>query len=127
MMSDYQKYIDKYIDLLSQTCYRAEDYGKDSKISTRQHNNAMRKLITLRDVIDADHTLAEKVYSNLLKNDSMRVRHNAASACLNLNINVKESEEILEHISKTGHAMAAIGARRILKRWRGEIGPDDYS
>ena len=124
MMKDYKEYIDKFIALHSNTRWRVEDYGKNSKISTRQHNKAMRNLNMLYDEIHKDLDLAAKVYSELLLNENIDIQQCAAAGCLQLNIYITEAEATLERIIKTGHVMASRGSETILQNWRDKINQD---
>ena len=121
MMKDYKEYVDKFIELHSKTCRKVEDYGNESKISTRMHNIAMRKLNALYAEIDQNLDIAAKVYSELLLNENIDIQQSAAASCLHLNIYTTEAEATLERIIKTGHVMASRGSETILQNWRDKI------
>ena len=98
---------------------------KHTKRRVKIHNDAVQQFKLLVDEITKDCDLCDSVLAELLQNDDMDIRHSAASLCLKFNIHIVKAEEILEHISKTGHRMASMGAKRALKIWRGEIRPDE--
>jgi len=122
MMKDYKYYIDKYLDLLFQTCTKPEDYGK---ISIRKHNKAIVRLNALQEEICKDNDLAEKIFFELLRNHDITVLLNATACCIHFNLHIEEAVKTLEFIIISGDRWNAEWAERTLKIWRGEIGPDD--
>jgi len=120
-MMTKDEYIKKYISLRSKVCVKPEDYTK-SKIKT--HNKAVLELISLVNEIRKNNDLSEEVFSVLLDNEDIYIQQSAATDCLNLNLHVIKAIEILERVKKKGDRMAAMGAERTLKVWRGEIKSD---
>ena len=117
-----EEYVEKYISLCSMLCKSPDDYNKNK---VNNHNKAIRKLITLREELSKNDILSYKVYSILLENADIYIRQSAATECLNLNIHIEKSEQLLEYIIQKGERMASMGAERTLKIWRGEIKPTD--
>ena len=116
-----EEYIGKYINLNSKL-FSPDDLTDEN---LKQHNKASRAIYKLCDELKENIDLAEKVYSELLENEDIDIQQGAATNCLELNIHIKKSVKILEHISKKGDGWFAAGAKRTLKIWRGEIGPYD--
>lgn len=115
-------YVKEYIMLCSQMCKMPEDYTKEN---VKRHNIAMRKLNKLKESIHIDNELTENVYRILLECEDAYVQQTAATDCLQLNIYVDDSVEILKKISRCGDKMSAMGAKRTLLIWEGKLNPRD--
>ena len=120
-MKNYKEYINKYLNLHSQTCSKPEDYDR---ISVAKHNKAIVKLNAFQDEICKDQDLAEKVFSELLQNEDITVLLGAAACCVNHNILIEDAEKTLEWIVQTGDYWITGIAERVLGVWCGEIDPD---
>ena len=122
MNSDLNNYINEYIILCSQLCKHAGDYTKEN---VARHNNAMKKLCTLKEQLYVDPQLTESVYSALLKSEDTHVQQSAATDCLSLNILINDSVKILRKISRCGNKMSALTAKRALLIHEGKLSPND--
>ena len=124
MMKDYKYYVGEFLKTLSKMCLSPDDY-ENPKLTTKVHNRAVDQYRIIKAVLEENHELAEKVYSELMEINDVKVQFYAAAHCLELNINTARAEEILENIERTGEKWAVMFAERNLKIWRGEINPDD--
>jgi len=115
---DVQVIVDQYIRLCSQLCQKPSDYTKEN---VRKHNKAMRELLRLTDKIKRSPEIMGAVFSVLLNQSDAYVRQNAATTCLNMGIHTAKAVGILEQISKSKDRMAAMGAQRTLRIWKGEL------
>ena len=94
MNEKVKKIIEKHIasDLIIESVAMTTDF--------KTHNKEMKKLRRLFETISQDKELCIKVYSQLLVNDNAVTLLNSASECLQLNIFVNESINILKALSK---------------------------
>lgn len=121
-MNNVIRLFDDYIKYHSRLCNEMEDYYSKRKVLV--HNKAMRKLIALREEIAADMDAANEVYKLLLSYENMYVQQSAASDCLNLNILVDQSLQILKDRIKNGDRMHSMAAKRVLLIWEGKLDPN---
>ena len=120
MRKDKLYYIEKYVMLCGSLCKVATDY---TRAKVKKHNKAMQQLILLEEELSGEIGLAEEVYDSLLNSTDNYVRQSAATDCLRFNIHTERAIAELEYICANGERMAAMGADRILRIWRGELDP----
>lgn len=118
MKRTYDDYVEEYLLLCSRLCKTPADYTAEK---VKVHNRAMKSLSSLSDEIVADSEVAESVFAVLLRCDDENVKKTAATTCLHIGVQTEEAVRVLETICQSCNRMAAMGAERVLKIWRGEI------
>lgn len=116
------EFIEKIVYLNSQFCKRPDDYTKER---VKIHNKAAKKLNVIENALCNDIEMATLVYGELMDSEDNFTRSNAAAWSLELKINTEKAIKVLKNLKKHGDEWEAMGAERLLKIWRGEIGPDD--
>ena len=124
MIKDYTYYVEKYLKTLSKMRLAPSDYS-DPKFSTREHNRAIDQFNLLEIELEKHRELADKVYSELMEINDIKVQFYAASYCLKLSIHIERAVEILEHMRKTNENWAVMLAEGTLKMWHGKIEPNN--
>lgn len=110
-----EEIINKYIELAEYNT----DYS--SKKSVRKHNNNLKKLDVLFDIIKKNPELIECVYGQLLENENAKVLLYASVDCLKLKVYEKKAIKLLQEISKREDiGITAFEAETCLKIYNGE-------
>ena len=120
MIEDYNYYFEKYLKTLTKMRLSPDDYSS-SKFNTRTHNRAIDQYKLLKNVMEENHDLADKVYSLLMEIDDVKVQFYAAANCLKLNLHVKRAEEILERMLQSNERWAVMIADGVLNEWHSDM------
>ena len=86
-------YYNAFVELALQLCKKS-DYGDKAKV--RKNNAAASKLIKLQQIMRQN--VDEELLNALLHHEDERVKENAASFCLKINILVEQAVLTLENL-----------------------------
>lgn len=113
MNEKVKKIIEKHIasDLIIESVAMTTDF--------KTHNKEMKNLRKLLEITSQDKELCNKVYSQLLVNENVVTLLNSASECLQLNIFINESINILKSLSKRKDVgIISFNAEMMLKEYQ---------
>lgn len=72
----------------------------ETKAEIKRNNKSVDELIKIFEEIRTREEYAQQIYMDLLNYYDDRVRFEAATCCLKLKRNTKETEKVLKHISQ---------------------------
>ena len=108
-----QEVINQYIEsgLVLRETTLSGDYKKGNKEG--------KKLVQVFKILETDLDLAEQTLPELLSNENVVTRTNAAVDCLSLNINIEKAVDVLEQASSDErNGIFGFNAEMTLKVWR---------
>ena len=106
-------YYSSFVKLSLQQCEK-DDYK--NKLRVKEHNAASKKLKQLyAEVRELDSDESDKILHRLLLCDDNRVKLNAATLCLQMNVMISEAVEALNSIIKESNdAALCLSAKMVL-------------
>ena len=108
-------YYNLFVKLSLQQCEK-DDYK--SKLKVKEHNAAAKKLNRLcSEIREIDSSECNRILYCLLLYDDNRVKLNAATLCLQMNVNVSEAVEALNNVIKeSDDAALCFSAKMVLQQ-----------
>jgi len=92
-----------------------------TKAEVKKNNKSVDRLIQIFEKVKINKKYAHQLYKELLYYNDDKVRFEAATCCMKLNVNVKEAKKVLFNILEyNSNPAIRFSAEMVLERWQEE-------